>query len=138
MPQEREYEEAEEEERIAAMSDEEMLDGETAPPAESSLLSAEEGTTSDDIFVSLQETIRDEKAEKLKQARIFMPEHKTCTSYVAMLEPSCHATQFSIDHVTAREYRMLKEKLAAIEEVSAGVKMTELALKSPRVLWQPF
>ncbi|KAL1435334.1 hypothetical protein MTO96_011067, partial [Rhipicephalus appendiculatus] len=69
--QEREYEEAEEEERIAAMSDEEMLDGETAPPAESSLLSAEEGTTSDDIFVSLQETIRDEKAEKLKQARIF-------------------------------------------------------------------
>ncbi|KAH7934791.1 hypothetical protein HPB52_000488 [Rhipicephalus sanguineus] len=69
--QEREYEEAEEEERVAALSDEEMLDGETVPPAESSLLSAEEGATSDDIFVSLQETVRDEKAEKLKQARIF-------------------------------------------------------------------
>lgn len=69
--QEQEYEEAEEEERVAAMSDDEMVDGEAAPPAESSLLSAEEGTISNDVFVSLQETIRDEKAEKLKQARIF-------------------------------------------------------------------
>ncbi|XP_075529481.1 RNA polymerase I subunit RpI1 isoform X2 [Dermacentor variabilis] len=70
--QEREYEEAEEEERVAVESDEELLDGaENVPATERALPSAEEGATSDDILVSLQAVVRDEKAEKLKQARIF-------------------------------------------------------------------
>lgn len=70
--QEREYEEAEEEERVAAESDEEMLEGgENVPATERALPSAEEGASSDDILVSLQEVVRDEKAEKLKQTRIF-------------------------------------------------------------------
>lgn len=71
--QEREYEEAEEEERVAAESDEELFDGVDNPAAAGAATPTadERESAAHDILMSLQEVVRDEKAERQRQARIF-------------------------------------------------------------------
>ncbi|KAH6946260.1 hypothetical protein HPB50_012475 [Hyalomma asiaticum] len=54
------------------------------------------------------------------------------TECVQTCLPALRAAHFSINHVTARKVP-LKEKLAAIQEVDAGVKKTEVALTKDKL-----